>query len=81
MSGQTDNSGKRRNINILFLGGAKRVSFGRKLIEAGRELDMDVRIYSYELEPEVPVALVGGVIIGRKWNAPDILEHLHQMSL
>ena len=79
MSGQTDNSGKRRNINILFLGGAKRVSFGRKLIEAGRELDMDVRIYSYELEPEVPVALVGGVIIGRKWNAPDILEHLHQI--
>ena len=70
MSGQTDNSAKRRNINILFLGGAKRVSFGRKLIEAGRELDMDVRIYSYELEPEVPVALVGGVIIGRKWNAP-----------
>lgn len=80
MSGHTDsNSGKTRNINILFLGGAKRVSFGRKLIEAGRKLDMDVRIYSYELEPEVPIALVGGIIIGRKWNAPDILEHLHQI--
>ena len=29
--------GKKR-INILFLGGAKRVSFGRKLIEAGNRM-------------------------------------------
>lgn len=66
-------------MNVLFLGGAKRVSFGRMLIDAGRKLGIDVRIYSYELEAEVPIAKIGGVIIGRRWNAPDILDHLHQV--
>lgn len=80
MEGQTNiSSGTRQCVNALFLGGAKRVSFGHKLIDAGRRLGVDVKIYSYELEPEVPVALVGGVIIGRRWSAPDILEHLHQV--
>lgn len=72
------NDGRRR-VNVLFLGGAKRVSFGRKLIEAGEKLGLEVKIYSYELEAEVPIAIIGGVIIGRKWGAPDILDHLHQV--
>lgn len=66
-------------INVLFLGGAKRVSFGRKLIDAGRALGLDVKIYSYELESEVPIAAIGGVIIGRRWSAPDLLDHLHHV--
>lgn len=66
-------------LNVLFLGGAKRVSFGRKLIEAGKKLGIDVSIYSYELEAEVPVALIGGIIIGRRWKSPDVLEHLHHV--
>lgn len=77
--GQMNNGGKKKSLNVLFLGGAKRVSFGNKLIDAGHRLGIDVKIYSYELEPEVPVALIGGVIIGRRWNAPDVLEHLHQV--
>lgn len=68
-----------KTVNVLFLGGAKRVSFGRKLIDAGRRLGLDVKVFSYELTPEVPVALIGGVIIGRKWNAPDVLEHIHHV--
>lgn len=81
MASQTHNSGdtSRRRVNVLFLGGAKRVSFGNKLINAGQRLGIDVKIYSYELEPEVPIALIGGVIIGRRWTAPDILDHLHQV--
>ncbi|MCM1077704.1 MAG: ATP-grasp domain-containing protein [Bacteroides sp.] len=79
MSQQSELTQTRRNLNVLFLGGAKRVSFGNKLIDAGRRLGIDVKIYSYELESEVPVALIGGVIIGRRWSAPDILDHLHQV--
>ncbi len=69
----------KKTVNVLFLGGAKRVSFGRKLIEAGERLGLDVKIFSYELEMEVPIALIGGVVIGRKWGAPDVLEHLNQV--
>ena len=69
----------RRRVNVLFLGGAKRVSFGNKLISAGERLGLDVKIYSYELEPEVPISLIGGIIIGRRWSAPDILDHLRQV--
>lgn len=80
MERQTNiSSDGRRSVNVLFLGGAKRVSFGRKLIDAGHRLGVEVKIYSYELEPEVPVALIGGVILGRRWGAPDILDHLHQI--
>lgn len=69
----------KKTVNVLFLGGAKRVSFGRKLIEAGERLGLEVKIFSYELEAEVPIALIGGVIIGRKWSAPDVLDHLHRV--
>lgn len=79
MEKHSDDTGGRKSLNVLFLGGAKRVSFGRKLLEAGERLGIDVKIYSYELEAEVPVALIGGVIIGRRWNASDILDHLHQV--
>lgn len=68
-----------RTVRILFLGGAKRVSIGRKIIEAGAALGLAIEIFSYELEAEVPAALLGGVVIGRRWSAPDILEHLHQV--
>lgn len=63
-------------MNILLLGGAKRVSMARLLKEAGRRRGMEVNILSYELEKRVPVAEVGEVIIGRRWNDPLVLPHL-----
>ncbi len=65
-------------INILFLGGAKRVSIARMFIEAGKQAGKEVHIYSYELEGNLPVSVVGEIIIGRRWNSPEILAHLHQ---
>ena len=57
-------------VNIMFLGGAKRVSMGRMLIAAGAQLGMEVNLFSYELSREVPVAEIATVIIGRRWNDP-----------
>lgn len=68
---------KKRSLNVLFLGGAKRVSFGRKLIDAAARRGVQLKLFSYELTSEVPIASIGGIIIGRRWNAPDLLEHLH----
>ncbi len=67
-----------RKINILFLGGAKRVSMARMLVSAGDELGYEVNIFSYELNNEVPVAIVGKVLLGLRWNDPKLLEHLHE---
>ena len=66
-------------LNILFLGGAKRVSFGRKLIAAAESRGIKLRIFSYELDPRVPIALIGDVIIGKKWNDEHVLEDLHKV--
>jgi carbamoyl-phosphate synthase large subunit len=67
-----------KQINILFLGGAKRVSLAEYLIESGKELNKTVNIFSYELDQYVPVASIGKIIIGLKWNDSNILKHLKQ---
>lgn len=69
----------RQVVNILFLGGAKRVAMGRLFIEAGRRLGMEVVLFSYELSTEVPVSEVSRVIVGRRWNDPALMEDLHEV--
>lgn len=66
-------------VNIMFLGGAKRVSMGRMLIAAGAQLGMDVNLFSYELSREVPVASIATVIPGRRWSDPNLSEHMHSV--
>ncbi|WP_018344811.1 ATP-grasp domain-containing protein [Cytophaga aurantiaca] len=66
-------------INILFLGGAKRVSLAEKLIQAGLERNCSVHIYSYELDMYVPIASVGSVIKGLKWSSPDLYANLSEI--
>lgn len=66
-------------MNILFLGGAKRVSMARMFIEAGRRLGHDVKIYSYELDEDVPIACVGEVVKGLKWKDPGLMADLSRL--
>jgi hypothetical protein len=68
----TDN----KKINILFLGGAKRVSIAKDFIRAGNTLGYNVSIFSYELNENCPIAFIGKVIKGHKWNDDSIIEHL-----
>jgi carbamoyl-phosphate synthase large subunit len=63
-------------INILFLGGAKRVSLAELFIAAGKKAGKEVHIFSYELDPYVPIASIGTVLIGLRWNDEEILNHL-----
>lgn len=67
---------EQNQINVLFLGGAKRVSFAERLIATGKEDNIAVRIYSYELSKEVPIASVGTVIEGLRWSDSGLTEHL-----
>jgi carbamoyl-phosphate synthase large subunit len=65
-----------KELNILFLGGAKRVSLAEKFIEEGKELGIGVNIFSYELDKDVPISLVGEIIIGLRWSDANLYENL-----
>jgi len=64
------------DINILFLGGAKRVSLAELFIKNGISLGIKINIFSYELDAYLPIAEVGQVIIGKRWADPDLFSHL-----
>lgn len=66
----------RQAVNILFLGGAKRVSMARMFKKAAQRLGLEAVIFSYELTGEVPVAVEASVIKGLKWSDPDLMDHL-----
>lgn len=64
-------------LNILFLGGGKRVSLASYFLEWGQKNNTAVTIYGYELDENVPLREVANIIIGRKWN--DCLEHIQDI--
>lgn len=66
-----------RRINILFLGGAKRVSMARLFKKAAAKLGCEAVIFSYEIDGIVPVACEATVLQGSRWADADILERLN----
>ncbi|MDE6484228.1 MAG: ATP-grasp domain-containing protein [Duncaniella sp.] len=68
-----------RSLNILFLGGAKRVAVGKMILAAARKRGIDARIFGYELDVRVPLAAIGTIIPGKKWNDPDFPIHLEEV--
>lgn len=69
----------KRHINVLMLGGAKRVSLAEQLIRAGKELGVEVGIFSHELDSSEPIASVGTVITGSRYNAPSIDSEIDEV--
>lgn len=65
-----------QQVKILFLGGAKRVSIAERFIDAGRRLELDIKLFSYELTDEVPVRELATIIKGKYWTDTDVLEHI-----
>ncbi len=63
-------------MNVLMLGGARRVAFGELLRESGSCMGVEVKILSYELTADVPIASIGEVIIGRKWSDADVVDDI-----
>ena len=70
-----------KTVNVLFLGGAKRVSLAEHLIKAGKKLGLDISIFSYELDERVPMAAVGTILKGKKWNDVDLFSDLHSQII
>ena len=68
-----------KNINILFVGGAKRYSFAEKLIEAGKDFKLTIQIYSYEIGEGLPIKDIATVIQGKGFDSEDIVNHLEEV--
>lgn len=69
-----------KEINILFLGGSKRISIAEKFIEAGLSLNYKINIFSYELTDKNPIFFIAKeVIIGKKWNEASIYNHIEEV--
>ena len=65
-----------KTITILMLGGARRVSLAEQLIRSGKRLGHEVKLISYELMTEVPIAVVADVVVGLKWSDPDVADDI-----
>ena len=63
-------------LTVLMLGGARRVSMAELLIKSGERLGYDVKILSYELMEQVPIAVAARVIVGLKWSDPDVVQDI-----
>lgn len=62
-------------MNLLFLGGAKRVSIARAFKACA-----NVKIFSYELTPRVPIAVEAeDIIVGQRWTDSNIDSHLREI--
>lgn len=69
-------------VNILFVGGGKRVSMVKRFKKAAKSLGLDISIFAYELTPYVQVAPhVEKVIIGEPFATWSIsrLEEICQL--
>ena len=65
-------------LNILFVGGAKRVSAARAFKVAGRDLGFDVRIVAYEMGYGLPIETEAQVLQGLRFSDPEILADLRK---
>ncbi len=59
-----------------MLGGARRVSMAELLIRSGKSMGCEVKILSYELDKDVPIAIISEVIVGLKWRDPKVVEDI-----
>lgn len=67
---------KKNKITVLMLGGARRVSMAELLKRSGERIGREVEIVSYELLEQVPIAIVGKVIVGLRWTDPKVVKDI-----
>lgn len=67
-------------ITVMMLGGARRVSVARMLKESGKRIGCDVKLVSYELTTEVPIAMEAEVVVGLRWDDPDVVADITRVA-
>ena len=63
-----------------MLGGARRVSMAELFKRSGERIGREVNIISYELLEQVPIALVGKVVVGLRWSDPNVVADIVKVA-
>lgn len=63
-------------VTILLLGGSRRVSLAELFKRSGVRMGVEVRFVSYELDTDVPIALMGKVVKGLSFDDPEVVPDL-----
>lgn len=66
-------------MNILFLAGGHRVALARHFINSGKKRGLDIKIFGYEKELQIPLASIAEIIVGREWHDPRLMAHLRNV--
>ena len=69
-----------KKINIMMLGGARRVSMAELFKRSGERIGREVNIVSYELMEQVPIAVVGKVVVGLRWSDPNVVADIVKVA-
>lgn len=69
-----------KKINIMMLGGARRVSMAELFKRSGERIGREVNIVSYELMEQVPIALVAKVVVGLRWSDPNVVADIVKVA-
>lgn len=68
-----------QKINILFVGGSKRVSAAEGFIKAGLSLNLEIKLFSYEIGKGLPIQSIATVIQGLNFNNPEVIYDLRRV--
>ena len=71
----------KNGLNILFLGGAKRVSLAERFLKVGQISETNIQVFSYEIYKKVPFCSVGEVILGKDWSDSTIYDDLNRIVI
>jgi carbamoyl-phosphate synthase large subunit len=65
-----------KTINLMFLGGGKRVSLARSFKASAKILGIHINLFSYEIDMQQPIGLEAKIIVGRRWADSDLINDL-----
>lgn len=69
-----------KRINILMLGGGRRVSVAELLKESGKRLGTEVEVTGYELITKVPLGAAGKIMQGLPWDDERVVEDVVRVA-
>jgi hypothetical protein len=66
-------------FTILFLGAGKKVSLVANFLHSVKNLNLEPRLLSYEIDKYQPVSKLAEIILGKLWTDPGVDDHLLQI--